>query len=280
MLRNTTALLTKACFCLLIAQFATAQERIVSTDAAVTQVLFALGADAQLVGVDTTSELPEGYRILPEVGYHRALSAEGLLSLDPTLVIGSEQIGPPTVLKALGSAGIPLLQLRPALTIDELQWNIAEIAKRTNSTAAASILQTRIAQQAKHLESLKFPNTRMVFVLSVEPGKLRIAGTGTTADAFIKLLGGTNIADFDAYRTLSSEALLALDPAVMLVAGHEGNSPAKVLELNPILQYVSAARIHQLYEVNAANLVAGLAPGAVIEAAFLAARIGEQVDGS
>ena len=64
------------------------------------------------------------------------------------------------------------------------------------------------------------------------------------------------------------------------MAGHEGNSPARVLELNPILQYVSAARMQQIYKVNAANLVAGLAPDAVTEATSLAARIGEQMDGS
>ena len=73
--------------------------RIVSVGGALTETLYALGAMADLVGVDTTSLYPEAARRLPSVGYARSLSAEGVLSLRPTLIVASEDAGPPAVLR-------------------------------------------------------------------------------------------------------------------------------------------------------------------------------------
>ena len=75
--------------------------RLISTDAFVTELLFSLNADQYLVGVDVTSKLPPGYRPLANIGYHRTLSAEAILNLRPTQVIGSEFIGPQEVLLSL-----------------------------------------------------------------------------------------------------------------------------------------------------------------------------------
>ena len=66
---------------------------------------------ADLVGVDTTSLYPEAARRLPSVGYARSLSAEGVLSLRPTLIVASEDAGPPAVLRQLSAAGVPRSQV-------------------------------------------------------------------------------------------------------------------------------------------------------------------------
>tara|TARA_R110002049_G_scaffold6538_7_gene40988 strand:- start:1658 stop:2497 length:840 start_codon:yes stop_codon:yes gene_type:complete len=252
---------------------ALSESRIVSTDAAVTQILFALGMDDALAGVDVTSALPAGYRELPVVGYHRALPAEGLLALNPTLVIGSEHVGPPKVLATLASAGIPVMQLPSAETVAELQHNIASIAEALGDAAKAEPSVTTLEQQKERLESAPLSNERIAFVLAVEPGKMRIAGNGTSGDAFIKLLGAENIADFDAYRTLSAEAILDLAPTVILVAGHEGATPERLLELNTIVRHGQAAKSGRILPVEAANLVAGLSPNAVTDAVTLSQTI-------
>jgi iron complex transport system substrate-binding protein len=73
-------------------------QRLVSVNGSVTEVVYALGAQGQLVGVDTTSKYPPETQKLPNVGYQRQLSAEGVLSLQPSLVLVTEDAGPPTAL--------------------------------------------------------------------------------------------------------------------------------------------------------------------------------------
>lgn len=247
--------------------------RVISTDAAVTQILFALGADPALVAIDVTSNLPAGYRELPQVGYHRALSAEGLLSLEPSLVIGSDHMGPPHVITALASAGVSILQLRPAHSIVELKSNINAIAVAIARTTSATPILERLDRQSNNLSTRSISGKKVALILSVDRGKLRIAGKNTSAQAFIELLGASNIAAFSAYRTLASEALLELAPDIILIAGHEGATPERLLKLNPILNHSGAAKNNLILPVNAANLVAGLSLGAITDAANLASQV-------
>jgi iron complex transport system substrate-binding protein len=250
-----------------------AAERIVSTDAAATQIIFALAMDSALVGIDVTSKLPADYRELPSLGYHRALSPEGLLALEPSLVIGSEHIGPPNVLTTLDAAEVRVLQLPTANSVDGIRDNIRRVAEATGSQDKASLVLAQLDGDAAALVGNHLAAERIAFVLSVEPGKLRIAGRGTAGAAFIDLLGGANIADFDAYRTLSAEAVLQMDPTLVLVANHEDASPGRLLELNPILEHGSAAANNRILAVDAAKLVTGLSPGAVADAARLATEL-------
>ncbi len=82
--------------------------RIVSVAGSLTEIVYALGAEDRLVGVDATSLHPPSARALPQVGYHRSLSAEGILSLAPDLVLASETAGPPAILDQIRSAGVPI----------------------------------------------------------------------------------------------------------------------------------------------------------------------------
>src|SRR4029453_10639939 len=74
--------------------------RIVSIGGAVTEILYRLGRQDEIVGVDSTSLFPEeALKTKKYVGYVRQLGAEGVLSLNPTLVIASEGAGPPDALR-------------------------------------------------------------------------------------------------------------------------------------------------------------------------------------
>ncbi|MCG8434334.1 MAG: ABC transporter substrate-binding protein, partial [Gammaproteobacteria bacterium] len=85
--------------------------RIVSVGGAVTEIIYALGEEERLVGVDSTSLYPPVAQQLPSVGYIRTLPAEGILSLEPGMLIADGGAGPPEVIKQLESAGLPILQL-------------------------------------------------------------------------------------------------------------------------------------------------------------------------
>src|ERR1700741_657005 len=72
------------------------------------EIIWALGAQDKVVGVDLSTTYPPDVKKVQTVGYHRALSAEGILSLHPTAVIHDNNIGPPQVVDQIKLLNIPL----------------------------------------------------------------------------------------------------------------------------------------------------------------------------
>src|SRR5262249_55934082 len=84
--------------------------RLVSVGGAVTEILYALGLEQKIVGVDTTSLYPpRALADKPNVGYMRQLSAEGVLGLRPTLILAIENSGPQQTLGVLETAHVPMV---------------------------------------------------------------------------------------------------------------------------------------------------------------------------
>jgi iron complex transport system substrate-binding protein len=106
--------------------------RLISLTGGMTEVIYRLKAERWLVATDTTSVFPEAALHTPKVGYMRALSAEGVLSLKPTAVLGTHEVGPPAVLDQLRDAGVALQLVRADHTFDELvaKVNAAAQARR------------------------------------------------------------------------------------------------------------------------------------------------------
>lgn len=244
--------------------------RLISTDAFVTELLFSLNADEYLVAVDVTSKLPDDYRPLANIGYHRTLSAEAILNLRPTQVIGSEFIGPPEVLSVLHHADINLIQLPSALTAEQLRSNITTLAKTVSRQKSATQLLEHMGMQMKLLQEKPLKNTRMAFLLSISPDTLRLAGNNTNGNAFIALTQADNVAAFNNYQNVSAESLLALKPEIIVVAGRDPeNAVAEVLAANPILKHTPAGQNAQIIAIDGNTLVAGLSPSAIDEALIL-----------
>jgi iron complex transport system substrate-binding protein len=241
--------------------------RIISTDAAVTNLLFEFDQQNSLIAVDVTSQLPKGFKVLPNIGYHRNLSAEGLLSLKPSIVIGSEMMGPENVMKALTQAGIPFLQLPTAKTIDALKMNINQVAQKLNAKERSKQLTQWIDEQAGRLKKQSLKGERIAFLLSMDPSKLRLAGKGTNGDALINLLGAENISDFESYRNVSAESLLAMNPTVILVAGRSPSEAVEeLLKAQTSLKYSAAVQTKKIKGIDGRSLVAGLSVAALKEA--------------
>src|SRR5690554_2035989 len=105
---------TGLCAGLLLSASCLAEElprRWISAGGAVSEWIVELGGQQRLVGVDTTSQHPQSLTSLPSVGYQRQLSAEGVLTLAPDLLLGTEEMGPPPVLAQLDSAGVRIERL-------------------------------------------------------------------------------------------------------------------------------------------------------------------------
>ncbi|NUW75420.1 ABC transporter substrate-binding protein [Vibrio mediterranei] len=252
---------------------ATAAEKIVSAGASVTELIYALDAQSKLVGVDVTSVTPEGTTI-PKVGYHRALSAEGLLALEPTLVIGSDEMGPKPALDQLSRVGVDVEVVDTSSTIEGLNHRIDQIAKLTNSEAKVGELKETVAQQVEALNSNQPSQSNMkkvLFLLIHEGRPANVAGNGTTPDAIIKLAGGINPAasQIDSYKPLSNEAMVEMQPDVILVSGRSyekmGGSDA-VLKALPLLAATPAGKNGDIVTIDGHALVGGLGLKSLAEA--------------
>lgn len=255
---------------LLIAAVAVAQERVISTDPGITGIVDALGVSQRLVGIDVTSTAPAGREALPRVGYHRSLSAEGLLSLNPDLILASSHAGPPETLLALERVGVPVVTLNTPLDLDGLLLNISQIGTALEQSDAAEALVERLRQQAGAPVASKAP-APPALLLRESNGALRVAGEGTAAAALLSLGGFTNAVDFDGYRSYSPESLLAVDPQVLLVAVSEGQSPDDVMSRFPQLDFLSAVRQDRVTAVPGSALVGGLSLATLQEARRLQA---------
>jgi iron complex transport system substrate-binding protein len=204
--------------------WAAPERRIVSVGGALTETLYALGAHAELVGVDTTSLYPDAARQLPSVGYARALSAEGLLSLRPTLVVATAEAGPPPVLRQIESARVPLVVLDADHRFEGMlarTQRLAELCGRAEAgRALVADLQaawTRAREPlARHAAAGKLP-PRVLFVLSHSMAQVRVSGSGTAADAMIRYAGAVNaLGSVEGYKPLTPEAAIAAAPDIIL----------------------------------------------------------------
>jgi iron complex transport system substrate-binding protein len=199
-----------------------APQRIVSVGGALTETLYALGAQDELVGVDTTSLYPEAARALPSVGYARNLSAEGLLSLAPTLVVATEDAGPPAVLRQIEAARVMLHVLDADHRFEGVLARTSSIAALVNRAESGRALVERLqrdwqAARERVAKSTTLRPPRVLFVLSHAMSQMRVAGQQTAADAMIRYAGAANaMSGFTGYKPLAPEAAIAAAPDVIL----------------------------------------------------------------
>lgn len=199
----------------------TSIQRIVSVEGSITEILFALGAADRVVAVDSTSQHPRAARDLPQVGYLRALSAEGILAQRPQLVLMTEDAGPPAVITQLRDAGLDLQSISNRFDIDGVVEKIQAVAALIGAESPARRLVDGLREQWAERRP-QLPATapaRVLFLLSAGTGPLLASGSDTAADSIVRLSGHRNaVHGFSGYKPIAAEALLASDPDVILMS--------------------------------------------------------------
>lgn len=196
--------------------------RLISIGGALTEIVYLLKANSQLVGVDTTSIYPAATTRLPNVGYARSLSAEGILALRPTQLIATEDAGPPVVIKQIIDAQIPLTILPSGHQLKDVIDRVSSIGKLLHKTNAAEALASQLRLEWKNTQERvahsKYKNIRALFILSQNPSQLMVGGAKTSADAMIEYAGARNaIAGFSGFKPITPEAVIAANPDVILL---------------------------------------------------------------
>lgn len=193
-------------------------KRVVTLGGAVTEIVYALGAGERLVGTDNSSNYPPQARQLPQVGYYRGFSIEGVASLQPDLVLASEQAGPPAAVEQLRKLGQRVVMLPAAPTVDALEQRITGVAAALDAKDAGDKLVQQIRSQVMAAaQAARNGTAPRVLLVSSHTGKLEGAGTETAADAVLKLAGATNVLSGErGYKAISGEGIAALRPDVIV----------------------------------------------------------------
>jgi iron complex transport system substrate-binding protein len=245
---------------------AQAAERIVSLGGSVTEIVYALGAGDRLIARDTTSSWPDAVQDLPDVGYIRRLSAEGVLSVVPDLILAEHDAGPPEAVEILTATGIPFVIIPEAWSAAGLEAKIRAVGdalgRAETAAALGAALRARVEALAAQTAATEGPRKRVLFILSLQGGRVMAAGTDTAADAMIRLSGGVNaVAGVTGYKPLSDEAITAAAPDVILMMSHtaggaldHGARSASLAEM-PALRLTPAVQNDQVVRMNGLYLL-------------------------
>ncbi len=197
-------------------------ERIVVAGGVITEVLYALGLQDRIVGVDTTSQFPpEALKDKPSIGYVRALSAEGVVSLRPSLVIAMNGAGPPAALSLLNEAGVRMAMIPDDPSEDGVVTRIEAIGAVVGAAGPAKALaertRTSFAELARMRDRLA-RKPRVLFVLSLQNGRVMVGGRNSSAAAMIAHAGAVNAAEaVEGYKPMSDEAIIEAAPDAILM---------------------------------------------------------------
>lgn len=204
-------------------------DRVVALGGAVTETVFALGQGDRLVARDTTSSFPPEAQALPDIGYVRALSPEGVLSVHPDVILAEEGAGPPETLEILRAAGIPFHDIPAAQDGAAVIARIEAVARALGTPEAAAPvledLRADLAQLKGATDGIAQPR-RVMFILSVQGGRVMAAGQDSGADAMLRMAGAQNaVTGFTGYKPLTDEAITRAAPEVIVLMDRGGADP-------------------------------------------------------
>ncbi len=202
-------------------------QRIVSVGGDVTEIVFALGLGDRIAAVDTTSQYPpDAVKEKKSVGYMRALSTEGVLSVAPTLIIASADAGPPEVVAALKGSRVPFVEIKGDGTPEGVVHKVKAVAAALGVVREGEELAGRIEAEFTAAAARKAKVSkpvRALFVLTQQEGRTVVAGAHTSAEDIFTLAGAVNaVTGFDGYKPLSDEAAITAAPDVIVVMTRNG----------------------------------------------------------
>lgn len=235
--------------------------RVVSIGSAVTETIFALDATEDLVAVDESSTYPGETADYTKVSFTRNLSAEGLLSVSPSVILASAAAGPEPVIQQIRATGVPFLKLTADETVEGAFERIEQLGQIFDKEEAADQIIQNIQSDldvAAAAQEGFFEKPTVLFIYARGANMLMVAGDKTSAKTMIKLAGGVNAFNsFEGFKPLTAEAVVEANPDVILmmnsgiqsVGGKEG-----VLQA-PGVSLTDAAKNDRIYSMDGIYLL-------------------------
>ncbi len=234
---------------------------IVAIGGSVTEIIYALGEEDQLVARDTTSTYPEAATELPDVGYIRALSPEGVLSIHPKKIVALEGAGPPETLDVLKKSSVPVVFIPDEHSrlgiVDKIVAVGDAIGTPDKAKALADQVEAAVTEAQNKAEG-KGKRPRVLFVLSLTGGRVLAAGRDTSAASIIEMAGGDNaLESVEGFKPVSDEAVITSAPDVILMMDRRGNHAVtdETLLAHPALAATPAAKNRRFVEMGGLYLL-------------------------
>lgn len=235
------------------------ERRIVSVSKQINEFIYAIGAEHDLVAVDLTSIYPPQIRELPTVGYHRALSAEGIISMKPTVFLTDGNVGPDAVLDQLRKVGIPIELMSPGGTVDSAQLLLTRLGTFFHREKAADSVLAEWKNGMNQLwsDTANWTGESRPRVLIIHFGQIAnnylAVKRGSTADQLISWAGGQNAIDsVGGMMRLTPEVIARAAPDVIIATdvGFDRFGSAEKFKTLPGVALTPAARNGRIYRID------------------------------
>ena len=259
--------------------------RIASVGGSITEIVYALGEEDKLAARDSTSVYPEAALKLPDVGYMRQLSPEGVLSVNPTGILAVQGSGPRETIDVLKKASVPFITVPETYDHAGILEKIRVVGKAFGADGKAAELSAAVDADLAAAERLTAgipEKKRVLFILSMQGGKILAAGSDTAASGIIEMAGAVNAVEgYSGYKQLSDEAAILARPDVILMMDRGGDHGMAEADLfaHPAIAPTPAGQAKRLIRMDGAYLL-GFGPrtaGAIRELAT--ALYGDQIKG-
>ena len=223
--------------------------RIAVAGGSITEILYALDADDRIVAVDSTSNFPPSATRLPQIGYVRNLSTEGLLSLSPTLVLGEHDMGPPAILAQLQALDVDVLRILEAFTAAGIAAKVRCVARAIGRPDAGKRLVEAMPVATSIERAANGAPPRGILLLGLRAGAPVAAGRETSGDGLLRMAGAENqLAAMDGWKPISVEAMAAARPDFIVITdrGLREAGGMDALLAHPALRLTPAAQTRRV----------------------------------
>ena len=223
-------------------------QRIVVAGGSVAEILYFIDADKKIVATDVTSTFPDEAQNHPSIGYVRNLSAEGILSMNPSLILGEDDMGPPNVITQLIDIEVDIRTIPEEKSVDGILDKIYCIASILDmKSEAEEEINKTLMPDIIALENMYIKNSkrlkRVMFILSMQANRIIVAGAGTTGDGYINLTGSKNIfGGLEGWKSVSQEAIVKENPDYIIMSQRDlhNTETIKNVKENPIFKNIKA----------------------------------------
>lgn len=258
---SRTVLVIATLFAMAASAAAADYQRVVSIGGDVTEIVFALGEGKRLVARDTTSTYPPEAAALPDAGYIRALSAEGILGTQPDAVLASAGAGPAEQMDALRASGVPVAAVPEGHDGKAIIAKIEAVGAFLGKTAEARALADQVARDLEAaMAKASRPEgerARVLFILSLAGGKIVAAGAGSSAEAILTMSGARNaVSGFQGFKAVTAEAILEARPDAILLMDRANHAAAlDQIRADPALAQSPAVRNGRIIRMDGLTLL-------------------------
>lgn len=240
--------------------------RLVSASKQYTEIIYALNADSNLVAVDLSSTYPPEAQELPTIGYHMKLSFEGIMSVNPTLLLhhgGAFSIGPEQVVRQLKRLEIPMKTFETkAKDISTTKKLIREMGAYFNKKEEADSLCSKLDRDMEEALEKREAYDKKPKVVVMHYGRATnmylTIGKNSVAGKMIEWAGGEIPIEKDGMARITSPELIAkANPDVILLTSYGFDrlgSKEKIMDL-PGVALTNAAKNDQIYRIEGHDLI-------------------------